>query len=220
MTTQIVYKTKSSKTKKFREILHKYNTGDIVNQNDLEILMFLFSFHPSWEFKKGVGLKNIQIIKDRWHKKAFIINRIDNSHTDISIVVAANGSTGSLKTKICAACRKCIEQEIYKFKDTLDWNNIKCPFTGEQLTKSNTHIDHYDLTFKELFEEWLKTQDFNFLVSNLNDSRPDNVVYDEFTSNKINNDFINFHNSHTHLRAVSKIANLSFLKSKNGRQNK
>lgn len=74
------------------------------------------------------------------------------------------------------------------------------------------HIDHYDLTFAELFNLWVNTRDIDYLYSQINDTSKDCETNVYFINQEIIDDFVQHHNSHTHLRAVSKIANLSILR--------
>ena len=53
----------------------------------------------------------------------------------------------------------------------------------------------------ELYEKTLK-------------SKEDNNIEPYFDDDEINKDFLEFHNNHTHLRVVSKTANLSILRKK------
>lgn len=82
---------------------------------------------------------------------------------------------------------------------------------GELLTKLNTDIDHYDLTFELMFKLWITKHDVDELHSKINETK-DNSVITCFTDRLIIDDFINFHNSNSKLRAVSKNSNLSILK--------
>ena len=88
-----------------------------------------------------------------------------------------------------------------------------CPITGEVVyDKRDVHIDHYDMTFRQLFDEWVKGKDIEELYRMTLRSNKDNDTNTYFDNEEICNDFIEFHNKHTHLRAVSKRANLSELR--------
>lgn len=202
----------NKRIKLFRNILQRYEAGQILDNDDFKLIIDLFKNHPNWETKKGKGIKEIKVVLDRWKKKAFVLLRIDNTTTDISFIIAARGRRESKIKRIKNACRYHIIPEILKFKDTIDFNSYFCPITGKKLEKRNCHIDHYNLTFNELVNLWLKNKDINFLVNKLNDNTKDNVVYDMFEDEEIIKEFIEFHNKNTHLRAVLPNANLSLLK--------
>jgi len=161
---------------KFREVLRKYPQNSFLNQSDFSELIILFRNHPDWKIKEGGGIKNIEVIIDKWNKKAFIINRIDGTSTDISFIVAARGYGDTSIQKIKSACRYHIIPEVLKFKESIDFNNYFCPITNQKLDRINCHIDHYDLSFDELFKEWIIGKNIEELSKFLNDSKADNVV--------------------------------------------
>jgi len=206
---------KKQLTEKCRELLYKYN-GLVSDPSDYEFLIAIFKNHPNWTKKQGVGIDHIEVrINPTWKNKCFWIYRIDNTNTDISFNECI--SSTSIDKKIECACRNAISQIIIeernKYINKLPFN---CPITGDLILDSNSfHIDHYDLTFKEVFKSWLVNQNKELLINSLNNDSEDKNSKVVFTNQDIINDFINFHNNHTHLRAVSIKANLSVLKKKN-----
>lgn len=209
---------KKEKAKRCREILHKYNIGDlIVNNEDFEFLMKIFEGHSEWERKKGVGIKYFTICQTEYKNRCFVIKRMDNSRTDISYLHALKNRSGLCDIK--RACRRSVRPVIFEFKNNLSKQKlIKCQITGAILTMDDVHIDHYDLTFDEVFREWIKDKDIDYLKSQINETN-DNEVDTMFLDADLCNDFVAFHNNNTHLRAVSKSANLSSLrKSKTGKR--
>ena len=200
----------------FRKILKKYNYRDFLNNQDFETIISLFKNHPSWNIKQGNGIEKIEIIKDKWSKKAYLIHRKDKTTTDISFIIASRGYSGNDISRIKSACRNAIVPIILEERKKIKWGFQKCPITNELLINHETHIDHYDLTFEYLFNKWIKQfEDVQQLIQYLNNNQSDNVVEDFFTNQEIKNNFIEFHNLNTHLRAVSKKANLSYLRRKN-----
>jgi hypothetical protein len=91
------------------------------------------------------------------------------------------------------------------------YGSSKCPITQEVLTMENTQIDHFDLPFEEMFTNWLKRYDIDYLFSKINETA-DNDIITCFTDEVIIEDFVNYHNENSKLRAVSKRANLSTLR--------
>lgn len=89
-----------------------------------------------------------------------------------------------------------------------------CPFTGDVLTDDTTHIDHYNHPFDVVVNAWIKKYPIEYLHANLNDGNKDNETEIYFTSDAIRSSFREFHNANTHLRAISKKANLSLLRRK------
>lgn len=201
---------KTQKTEKCREILYKYPVNeDISNDEDINFLLSIFENHSEWESKQGVGIKSISVIKNQFNK-CFQLNRIDGTFTDISFTHSI--SNRSKTTEVKAACRTAIRELITIYRnENVIFGVTLCPITGEVLTKENTHIDHYDLTFDSMFNLWVVKYDFDFLFSKVNKTK-DNCVITCFTDDSIIEDFINFHNQNTKLRAVSRKANLSVLR--------
>ena len=201
---------KKQKTEKCREILYKYNVGSsVTNDEDIQFLLSIFENHTEWDSKQGVGIKSISVIKNQFNK-CFQLNRIDGTFTDISFThsISNRSKVGEVKK----ACRTAIRKLIVQFRDeNVVFGVSKCPFTNEVLTKDNTHIDHYDLTFDLMFNLWVVQHNFDFLYSKVNETK-DNSVVTCFTDGSIIEDFRNFHNEKSKLRAVSKNANLSILK--------
>ena len=181
----------------------------VSKEEDIKFLLWIFENHPEWELKEGVGISSISIQKNMYNR-CFQLNRVDGSSTDISYTKCI--SSRSKLAQVKSACRYAISSHIIAFRnDNVVFGVTACPFTGEVLTRENTHIDHYDMTFEEMFKLWVGKYDIDFLFSKINETK-DNCVITCFTDKSIVSDFIQFHNDNTQLRAVSKAANLSLLK--------
>lgn len=202
---------KSQKTKICKYILN--NTDCVVEKKYSDFLVNnIFPTHPEWKKKVGVGIDHLEVRNTSYGNKCFFIIRTDGTITDISYPAAISPYN---KTKdIMAACRNAVSSTIELLRRSTKLPFV-CPVTGEVVTdRSNMHIDHYDLTFKELFDLWMKDKDVDELYRRTLKSNMDDCVDTFFDDDKVILDFIQFHNSHTHLRAVSKNANLSVLKRK------
>lgn len=113
---------------------------------------------------------------------------------------------------IARACRLAVWPEIKEMRDKIKLPFI-CPITGEIINdKKKIHVDHYDLKFSDLLDKWLENKDIDYILSKIH------IEYNRelkkrcyFVDEKIENDFIDFHNKNTHLRAVSAIANIKIL---------
>ena len=89
----------------------------------------------------------------------------------------------------------------------------RCPITGDIITSMEyIQIDHYDMEFNDVFELWIKDKDLDWLYEDVIKSNVDGSTITSFKDESIIKDFIEFHNTHTHLRPVSKRANLSMLR--------
>lgn len=206
---------KSQKLQKCREILNNATLGERINLEDSKFLWKIFEGHEHWEQKRGCGIKYFTVEKSDYKNRCFFIYRKDGSKTDISFHQSI--TKRDKLTELRIACRSAIKNEILEFKNNVKFGQDKCPFTGEILYRENTHIDHYDLTFEEVFQLWIKGKKIEELISCLNEGG-DMSMEVFFTDDKIVKDFKSFHNKHTHLRAISKIANISILRKNEGSQ--
>ena len=201
---------KKQKTEKCRDVLYRHSVNQVIdNEDDIRFLLSIFENHSEWEIKKGVGVLSISVIKNHFNK-CFQLNRLDGTFTDISFVHSITNRSKLAEVK--KACRSAIRKHIVKFRsENVIYGVSICPISGDVLTKENTHIDHYDLTFDLMFNLWVIQYDFDFLYSKINDTK-DNCVETYFTDSLIIENFVNFHNHKSKLRAVSQKANLSILK--------
>ena len=198
---------------------HILKTTDCIVEDKYKnwLMKDVFCYHPQFEQKIGCGVGHLEVRNDGYGYKCFHIVRKDGTITDISYTTCIRYKDNVRKFRIDTiklACRDAIRDITIKLK-----NNISCPFvcpiTGEiVLDKRNIHIDHYDLTFDELFREWIKDKDLDELYLKTLESSGDGETRTYFDDENIRNEFREFHNRNTHLRAVSKKANLSTLKKK------
>jgi len=205
---------KSQLKAKAKAILNENPLGFIFEQNtaDYNFLLRIFQGHPEYSIKVGSGISNIYIAKGlEYSTRCFFITRIDGSTSDISYIRSIDGATSKISDIKCA-CRSSIKHIIDGVRARVVYGLDKCPIGGDRLTPTNTHIDHYNLPFDEVCNAWLKNQNIEFVHSCLNDSKVDHVQEISFASNALRDSFISFHNHNTHLRAVSKTANLSTLR--------
>lgn len=201
----------TEKTSKCREILNRTIPGEIItNIDDIDFLINVFEGHSEWEIKKGIGINYITTGITTYKNKCFFIHRIDGTSTDISFTHSIKNRTPISEIK--SACRNSIKNIVFNYvNENIQFGISHCPITNDILTKENLHVDHYNLTFNELFNLWVKDKNMEALFNRLNKTRDnDNETY--FVDSQITLNFINFHNEHTHLRGVSKTANLSILK--------
>lgn len=193
-----------------QKILDSHIPGSVI-LDDNDFLLDLFATHPHWEFKKGAGVLFISVEKALFNTKCFWINRIDGTKIHISYnqcLIGKINKTANVKK----ACRNAVSSEISKIRSVVNFGADTCPFTSEVLTPENTHIDHYDLKFAELFNLWIadKSIDELYLLTNYEPQNHNVDIF--FTDKSIASDFLLFHNANTNLRAVSKRANLTLLR--------
>lgn len=215
--------TKSAQLEAVRAILYAYTAGSEVSDPDhVEHMLQVFTRHPEWAIKRGSGVSRILVDRSGYGGTCFFLMRIDGSVTDISFTQCINGKSSKL-ADVRAACRSAIRPEITAYRiQSVIYGETVCPISGEVLTKENTHIDHYDQPFQAVFDGWLaKCEqewkiDVEAIFQHLNATSTDMETRLYFTdtifAQALASSFITYHNANTHLRAVSKLANLSTLK--------
>lgn len=193
--------TKKELKNKCRTILNKYNFKELLNSEDYEFMTSVFKNHPDWESKRKEGVKAIEVNRSIFGNKCFYIIRFDDTKIDISFHSAIDGDA-TLKSKVSSALRTAIRNEILDFKrKNVEYGVTRCVVSGEVLTKGNTNIDHYDLTFAEMCKLWNKELTIDDIVSC--------DQHYEIKDDDLKQEFIDFHNKHCKLRAVTDKVNQS-----------
>ena len=188
-------------------ILKSYNKGEKLDALDSAIMLHEFRNHIAWEEKKGPGVKYFYVGNGKYNGKCFYIKRTDNTSSDISYPKCI--SNPNKFSAIKQAGRNTITNLIYNFKaENVIFNETLCSVTGEVLTKENTSIDHYDMTFDDMIMIWIEKKGVDVIFNELDHSGLG--VF--FKSDTIKNDFLDFHNTNCKLRAVTINANLTICK--------
>lgn len=205
--------TKASKRKICRYIL--YNTKlEVDKKYGKWLIENVFKYHPDWDEKQGEGIDHLEVGPDGYGGKCYYVVQTDGWKEDISFEAALRPRTK--KSYVNKACRTAILPIKNKVRDSIEFP-FTCPITGEVITNiREIHIDHYDEPFDVVFNMWIADKDIDELYSktNKNVSGVNSGTHAYFIDEDIIADFIEFHNKHTHLRAVSRRANLSDLRKK------
>ena len=77
--------------------------------------------------------------------------------------------------------------------------------------KGDFHVDHYNLTFEELVDNWMKIKGMEYLYQRINMNEQMSTIT-KFVDENLVEEFVLYHDQHTHLRVVTKEENLSSLK--------
>ena len=202
---------KKEKTKRCKYILDNSDVR-VEDKYSRFLMKYIFPYHPEWKDKEGVGIDHIEVRPDGYGHKCFYLIRKDSTVTDISYLTSI--TPPSKKEQVRTACRTAIRPTIKDIKNSVKLP-YRCPITGDIITSmEDIQIDHYDMEFNDVFELWIKDKDLDWLYEDVMKSNVDGSTITSFKDESIIKDFIEFHNTHTHLRVVSKKANLSVLKRK------
>lgn len=126
-----------------------------------------------------------------------------------------------MRMAVMFAFRRAINSIIAAKRRSISYPTIS-EYSGKLINSNKeASIDHYDITFVECVELYVEQNNYNFqdlYVQKTNgqkDGRNEyyNVV---FVDKKLIDDFIFFHNAHTHLRVVTKWENQSLLRKIHG----
>tara|TARA_R110001606_G_C15086654_1_gene617937 strand:+ start:47 stop:658 length:612 start_codon:yes stop_codon:yes gene_type:complete len=198
---------KKEKKEKCKQILHSCKK---ISKEDEIFLINIFKNHKEWGLKKGVGIKYIYVDKAKhkksYNQKCFYIVRLDGTITDISYVKSIQHP--SKFTEISKACRYAVNAEIENYRRNIKFGVSRCAITKKLLEYDKTHIDHYDLDFKDLVKKWLISKDEESVFQLINKTR-DLEFETYFTLKSLSECFLKFHNKNTHLRAITSHANLT-----------
>lgn len=203
--------SKSVIQNKAKEILY---TGELFSKlegEDFEFMKdFSAQFHVEWEIKKGVGLKSINRVKEPNYGKfrAFWIERIDGTSTDISYIIN-NIQKKNWDREFRLALRKVIEPQIIEYRQIAFENSdiLNCPITNQTINKVNSHVDHFSPTFEEIVNEFIAKYEIK-LSSELFPIEEDNQVEYDIMDKEMKNKFYQFHLQKANLRMLSIEANL------------
>lgn len=209
-----------------KNILNSHQVGEFTTEEETsKVTSFFRVYHPEW-YRKTNGMKVIKYAiraekTYRYDGKCFYLVTEDGMENDIGY--------GKLKARplemkkymhdnIAAACRYAIEEPCIKpmKRDVIEKLNsgieVKSEYSGKQITsKIGFQIDHFDVDFETLVNEWISHKELEFLFSKINMGE-NNSTITKFIDDDISEEFIIFHDKNTHLRVVTREENLSLIK--------
>lgn len=210
---------KTQLTKYVKSLLHEAPAGKIYVE-EKDTLIEFFEHHPEWPLKKGAGVDYFYKGDASFNGHCYWIHRTDGTETDIGINAVSTIAWGKsqeeireqrLMSDVKKACRTAVQPAIERFRLSVTAPFV-CQISGEYTDpKDGFHIDHFNLNFSDVFNGWwnAKTpQEQERIKSSVNPTS-DGCTDTYFIDKGISADFVAWHNAHTHLRAVSKEANLT-----------
>lgn len=204
-------------------ILRAHKIGEITAPEETATLNEFFrKHHPKWRLKTNGEDVRKYIIKPagtRGTKCLYLVT--DSATTDIGIgrcKKVANMDERMKDTYIAAACRHAVDESVIapirrELKRRFQFGEpVYSELSGTRITNiHDAHIDHYNLTFKELVERFIEMEGRDYLFGNINFDEQ-STSFTRFTDESIGRRFTCFHNGNTCLRIVTKDENLSRLK--------
>ena len=195
-----------------REILYKYNIGDIIDLEDFDFIYSLIQNHRWKEDKIGCGIEKFRVILTEYKNRAFKIIRMNGTETDFSFMKCISKPKDWKSHDFICACRTCISSQIQDFKEAELTKEKKCPYRNLILNKTNSHVDHMPpSTFKNIVKKFIKEKKID--IKNIEiGGYEDNATSKFFVNDELRRSFFEFHKNHAKLRLVSARANLSEIK--------
>jgi hypothetical protein len=208
--------TSKIEIKKYTQnILKKYPYNSLLNKDDFLFLLGLLKNHPSYNQKKGNGIKEIFIQKNNYGTKGFYLKRNDNTITDFSFNECITPKLSKIKIRLM--CRNAIRPQIVEFRNRIFNNNdyVICPIINEKINKENCHIDHYPVTFEKIFQDWVVENNININDIKIGGLNEDNCENYYFIDKSLEKNWQLFHKQSTlnGLRVTSVKGNLSKVRS-------
>jgi hypothetical protein len=205
-----IFKTQKALQDRVRAILWAYKPETVLSDEHREFIFELLKRHPRVEEKIGAGIQLIRVVKNFYGSQGFEILRVDGSVDDFSYKECIKPS--SLEAQFKAACRLAIDDQILACKDAF-WKeraSVKCPFTGEEITRTRCVVDHAPpKTF-----EWIITsfiQIFQVKVEEVVLIKLPRTL-DSLPEGELKRAWQEFHRVNANLRVVSALANSSHIR--------
>lgn len=216
-------------------IRKRYANGEKVSDDDFMILMKHFPFHPEWSTEKCPPPRRVESIvvarrNPFEHHSCFHVVLDDGTTHDLSVQRVVDGEFGR-KTRsasyelsdIIVSCRSAIKPIIFQIrrkvmelvKENGGAIQLVSRLTGKEFivrSPDDFHIDHYDKTFSEVFNEWINvhpeiaSSPGEFVIDSTHDEDTYGV---KFKDPLLAQEFVEFHKTHTHLRLLPPHENLS-----------
>ena len=196
------FSTKKSLKEKCKKILNSYKDGDRLNLFDEEFMIDFFTQLAKSNKLKGLKIVEVYVRKSKnFPNLQFWIKREDGTETDISYPNCI--SPRKKIDEISDACRRAVESIIteYKFKHVYPTTS---DLSGQSIVCiDEAEVDHYDMDFVELVNNWVSLNGGEEKIYSKINETEDGSEITEFTDGALVESFIQYHNSHTHLRLIT-----------------
>lgn len=206
-----IFPSKKAAKECYRAIRDRYPDGVEIRGLDHSLLLELVEIHPEAAQKFGVGIDHftVEVDQEFGTTRHFVIHRSDGTSTDVSFNSAIDGRNRNADR--LEALRRAIAPQITRFAqaklDTIE--PLACPFTEEQITIDNYHVDHEaPATFQKLSTDWLAMEGIGLEAVEITPPA-DNQYVCEMTNQNQRISWETYHTEYARLRLLSKAGNLS-----------
>lgn len=209
----MLYPTKKAAAEAIRVVLYAYPIGATVDAVHADFLARVLDHHPERDEKVGVGVASFQVEQNEG-SRGFWLTRVDGSRTDWSFLSCLRPA--SHRDNALAGFREAIRDQIFEFKRRAfsATEELVCPVTGDRVRFDDCHVDH-ELPFLDIVDWYLRAihADFGDIAV-----KPgvDGSTRTELADDDIRRGWQVVHAEMAKLRIVSKRANLSVLRRRDG----
>ncbi len=212
--------TKTFKSKKeakefFQRILHSYEAGERVKEDDGKHLHALLKRHNEYTQKVGCGISHFEVMKTRHGSNCFKIIRNDGSGTDFSFYHCIKQRPATQKQAVSKAFREAVRYDLYRAREKYISENknedgtIECAISKERIQPEDAHMDHRPpMTFEVIVETFLKARNLNYEDVKLSKGA-DNQTIPEIIDWSLEAHFKNYHAQTAKISLVKASINLS-----------
>lgn len=222
------YNTKQSELsevcKYIKDTFNKKNGYSSIPKEYYPFLSRLISYRK-FDYRgdyKPEDIKTFYVGKDEYNNDSIAFFDVNGKHDFLGCTKAIehwqenkNEEWKHMKDCVIQVCRNLARFRITEKQKSIIFPT-KCEITGKTLNSiSECHIDHYDDDFSKVVYDWMYVLKQN--IQNIQNKSVD-IVYElykivdsdfkYFKDKRWNKAFIDFHDTHTHLRVVDKKANL------------
>lgn len=196
------------------DLIARYRNDEPLAASDHQFVLDLLALHQECDVKVGCGISHFVIRTNFNHggrTQGFWIVRLDGSETDFSWVKCLTPATHAQDVR--KAFRDSIGHQILEFKQkTLEAGVARCPFTGIELSLSNSHADHiFPDTFMSLLNDFLCVSGLEYDDVAIEKTK-DGDVYKRLVDRDLESKWLTFHKNNAKLRLLSRTGNLSHAK--------
>lgn len=144
----LAFPTKQSAEEYFREILYRYEFGQLLDEPDTTAVAWLLERHPELPLKVGVGIQAFSVRSAIYGSRCFELIRIDGTRTDFSFKSCVDGKAPSPVAQVLTALRAEVASDILDKKR--EWfvqnadseGRVACAISAVLVSFDESHADH------------------------------------------------------------------------------
>lgn len=207
-----LFESKQEVSIHFKNMLHSYKVGDILNEEDKTQMFDLLLRHPNFYWKMSKGIKDFKIgLSYEWKKPAFEIIQEDGHTNDFSYIKCIKGKNPTRNQMFNEACREAVTVDILTFKKEFFKENDfpRCPIcTGDlNFGWGNSEVDHVaPMVFRNIIRKFVYIYEIDINKIDVPLGVP-GATRLKFSDRSFAEKFRVFHKEHATLRMVSPMGN-------------